>query len=98
MAMNNETAGERVFGNVDEALAERIVSRALENSKEPESAYDAGAGRVDAGSIDTDKSRQRWSQAGYGSIVKILIPAALVLVALWGIKTVIRFFRVRRRQ
>jgi len=78
--MNNETAGERVFGNVDEALADRIMSRARENSKGPEPAFaskdsfDDG----DAGVVDTGKRRRR-----SGAIVGILIPVALVLIAVW---------------
>jgi hypothetical protein len=36
MTMGSERAGERVFENVDEALAEKIISRSMENSKEPE--------------------------------------------------------------
>ena len=70
MAINNETAGDRVFDNVDDALAERIVSRALENGREPER-----AGRVDA----ADKPRRHRS----ASIVKIAVPVALALIALW---------------
>jgi len=72
MAMNNETAGERVFDNVDDALAERIVSRARENSRESERP-DVAAGR-----IDTDKPRRRSV-----SIIKIALPAVLILIALW---------------
>jgi len=32
--MNNEKTGDRVFTNIDQALAERIVARSKENSKE----------------------------------------------------------------
>jgi hypothetical protein len=69
--MSDEIAGERVFGNVDDALADRIISRSMENSKEPEHAgsYDVGMDRVDKPKRPT-------------SIMKILIPAALVLIAL----------------
>jgi hypothetical protein len=31
--MNKERAGDRVFADVDKALADRIVSRSMENSK-----------------------------------------------------------------
>jgi hypothetical protein len=69
MTVNNEQAGERVFGNVDEALADRIISRSMENSREPgRSGYN----------MNTDRPKRR-----HISIVKILIPAALVLIALW---------------
>jgi len=79
MAINNEQAGERVFGNVDEALAERIVSRAKENSKEPErSAYDTAPGRVDTDRVNTDKPKQR-----PGSIIKMMIPVVLILITMW---------------
>jgi hypothetical protein len=67
MTVNNEQAGERVFGNVDEALADRIISRSMENSREP--------GR--SGYYDTDKPKRR-----HISIIKILIPVILILVAL----------------
>ena len=67
--MSDEIAGERVFGNVDDALADRIISRSMENSKEPEpSVYDAGMDRV-------DKPKRPMS------IMKIVIPAVLVLIA-----------------
>jgi uncharacterized membrane protein YcjF (UPF0283 family) len=72
MEINNdqvERAGDRVFDNVDEALADRIISRSMENSREPErSVYN----------INTDKPKRRQR-----SIIKILIPAVLVLIALW---------------
>jgi hypothetical protein len=70
--MNDEIAGERVFGNVDDALAYRIISRSMENSREPEptsSSYDVGMDRVDKSKRPT-------------SIMKIVIPAVLVLIAL----------------
>jgi len=67
MTINNEQAGERVFGNVDEALADRIISRSMENSREPERlSYN----------MNTDKPKRR-----HISIIKILIPAVLVLIA-----------------
>jgi len=75
MTINNETAGDRVFDNVDDALAERIVSRALENGREPERA----GGRIGTGRVDADKPRRRRS----ASIVKIAVPVALALIALW---------------
>jgi len=68
--MNNERTGERVFGNVDEALAERIVSRAKKNSGEPESVYDGGR-------------RGKPLRRREVSIIKIVIPAVLILVAFW---------------
>jgi len=43
--MNKEKAGDSVFTNIDEALAERIVSRSMENSKE--TAPSAGGNFVD---------------------------------------------------
>jgi len=35
VATDNERAGDRVFANVDKALAEKIISRSMENSREP---------------------------------------------------------------
>ncbi|GBU20220.1 hypothetical protein R80B4_00096 [Fibrobacteres bacterium R8-0-B4] len=80
MAINNEQAGERVFGNVDEALADRIISRSMENSGEPgRSGYcDIGTGRVDTNRINAYKPKQY-----QGLIIKTLIPAVLILIALW---------------
>jgi hypothetical protein len=71
--MNNEHAGERVFENVDEALAERIVSRAKENSREPES----GSGRAYNAGID------RNGKPRPVSIMKIAIPVVLILIGIW---------------
>ncbi|MDR0331297.1 MAG: hypothetical protein LBH93_06270 [Chitinispirillales bacterium] len=56
--MIKERAGESVFGNADEALAGKIISRSKRNSKEPERAFsgmDAGvAGGV--GGINGENS------------------------------------------
>ncbi|MDR2694286.1 MAG: hypothetical protein LBB74_08770 [Chitinispirillales bacterium] len=71
--MGTGAAGERVFDDVDAALAERIISRSMENSGEPERRYDTGTGPV-----DTDKAKRRPV-----SIIKAAIPVALVLIALW---------------
>jgi len=73
--MNNEHAGERVFENVDEALAERIVSRAKENSKEPEPGC--------AIDIGINLNRINKPQRRPVSIMKIVIPVALILIGIW---------------
>jgi MYXO-CTERM domain-containing protein len=39
VATDNERAGDRVFANVDKALAEKIISRSMENSRAPERVY-----------------------------------------------------------
>jgi len=76
MVMNNEVAGESVFGNVDEALAERIVSRAKKNSGEPEQPMSA-VDRVDTNRINVNKPKKR-----HVSIIKIAILAGLMLIVL----------------
>jgi len=68
--MNNERTGERVFENVDEALAERIVSRAKKNSGEPERVCDEGR-------------RGKPLRRREVSIIKIAVPVVLILVVIW---------------
>jgi hypothetical protein len=74
--MNNEQIGEPVFGNVDEALADRIISRSMENSKEPEPSAGLPVSRI-------NKPQRRSLMSMSMSIMKIVIPAVLVLIALW---------------
>ncbi len=71
ISTNNEKAGERVFENVDEALAERIVARARENGGGP---GEGSVYRLDE--VDTEKRSSV-------SIVKIVVPVVLILIAIW---------------
>jgi hypothetical protein len=69
---NSEKAGERVFGNVDEVLAERIISRSKENCREHEPEDVAVAGRFGGGKRRT------------GLIIKIALAATLLLIVVLG--------------
>jgi hypothetical protein len=73
MEMNSEKPGERVFGNVDDALAERIASRARENSRGSAEPAAAVAGRDDSG---------RHRRSGLTLILKVAIPVLLLIAAL----------------
>jgi hypothetical protein len=74
MVINDGRAGERVFENVDEALAERIIARSRENSR--------GPAEPDAAVVTRDSVRYRRKRIGLALIVKVAIPVLLLIAAL----------------
>jgi hypothetical protein len=72
--MNSERTGEQVFGNIDEALAEKIISRSRENSGT------AGVYPAANNIIKTDNVTRYGREPA--PVAKLLMPAALALLLL----------------
>jgi len=75
--MNNGRAGDRVFANVDQVLAEKIISRSKENSESAGAPVSMVMPDVD-NRIDTDADAA--GLRGSMSIAKLLVPAIVALV------------------
>jgi subtilase family serine protease len=71
--MSSEQAGDRVFANVDQALAEKIISRSKQNNKSAEPVVDSAA-YVD----DIPRSH-------YGLMCIIKIAAAIVTLVVLAV-------------
>jgi len=86
--MNNERAGDRVFADVDRALAERIVSRSKENSRETEPATGGAISPELNNTIYTDDATR--PRRDFIPAIKIaaaltaLLIVALLIFGRWG--------------
>jgi hypothetical protein len=85
--MNNEKAGERVFADVDRALAGRIVSRSLENSREAATAADANHASYEVDGAGHREAADDFPLLPVGSLP--LVKMAALLLALFVVMILI---------